>query len=150
MDPISVLGLVSNIVQLIDAAASAFTVCCEIYKLGASIEDSRMSYTTNQLHQSYSALSDSLKQTGPQVLRSGVDLTNLSLQCCETATVLHSELESLRKTPGGGFRDTISKALLKKRKAKEIEKIKNTLDEYQKVLDSKVLIEIRHVCTYRR
>ena len=149
MDPLSILGLVSNVVQLIDAAADAFTVCHEIYTLGASIEDSRMMYTSNQLYQCYSALNDSLKRntnTGSHTLKSGIDLSDLSSQCCATAKTLHMELESLQKRPGGGLRETIKKSLLKKRKAKEIERLKSRLDEYQSVVDSRILIDIRHVC----
>ena len=56
MDPLSVLGLVANIIQVVDAGANAYRICHEIYTRGASIEDSRMSYTNEQLSQSYAAL----------------------------------------------------------------------------------------------
>lgn len=56
MDPLSALGLVANIIQVVDAATDAFQVCHQIYTLGTSIEDSRMSFTSNQLHESYTAL----------------------------------------------------------------------------------------------
>ena len=49
MDPLTVLGLVSNIIQLVDTATNAYTLCHEIHKLGSSIEDSRLSYTNSQL-----------------------------------------------------------------------------------------------------
>lgn len=49
MEPIAVLGLVANIVQLVDAAGKAFTICSEIYTLGETIEDSRMTFTSKQL-----------------------------------------------------------------------------------------------------
>lgn len=53
MDPISTVGLVANIVQLVTAAGNAFTVCREIYTLGSSIEDTRMAFTSKQLHEAY-------------------------------------------------------------------------------------------------
>ena len=148
MDPLSALSLASSVVQLVDASCNAFKLCHEIYKLGASVEDSRMAYTSDQLYQSYTALNksiihDAAATSSSKVLRNGVDLADLSSQCCETARILHSELESLRKSPGGGIRDAISIAMKKRKKAKKIEDLKLRLDEYQKVLDSKVLIEIR-------
>lgn len=62
----------------------------------------------------------------------------------DTAKTLQRELYSLEKSPGGGLRETISKAFLKKQKAKGLEKIKRSLDEYQKTLDSKAIIKIIH------
>ena len=151
MDPLSALSLTSNVVQLVDAASKAFTICHEIYRLGSSIEDSRMLYTSSQLYQCYSGLNESLKNgTGARakILQNGVDLVDLGSQCCETARILHSELESLRKSPGGGFRETISTAIARRKKSKKIDKLKGRLDEYQKVLDSRVLVNIRHVNSY--
>ena len=148
MDPLSALGLASNVVQLVDAATKAVTVCHEIYTKGASIEDSQMAYTSDQLHKSYSALTDSLKRhalTGPKVWRGTVDLEDLGSQCCDTAQKLQTELQSLRKIPAGGVRETTYKFILKQRKSKTIDRLKSRLDEYQKVLDSKVLVDIRHV-----
>ncbi|KAL8813201.1 MAG: hypothetical protein Q9200_000430 [Gallowayella weberi] len=52
------------------------------------------------------------------------------------------ELSTLEKSPRGGGREAFSKFLLKKRKAKELDKLKGCLDEYQKALDSKLIIEI--------
>ena len=147
MDPLTVLGLASNVIQLLDAAANAFTICHEIYKMGSSIEDSRMAYTSDQLYRCYFTLNDSLKKeavAGSKILSGGVVLQDLGLQCCETAGALHAELESLRKSPGG-FRETVSIAIMKRRKAKKIAQLKARLDEYQKVLDSRVLMDIRHV-----
>ena len=148
MNPLSVLGLVSNIIQLVDAAANAYILCSEIHKLGSSIEDSRISYTSGQLQQCYVSLNESLKQNGkanPKVLRSGANLIDLASLCCETAKELQAELGSLCKKPGGGLRDTFHKAVLKKRKARHIERLKQRLDECQKVLDSKILIDVRYV-----
>ena len=56
MEGLAALGLVANIIQVVDAAANAFNVCREIYSLGSSIEDSRMENTNKELLQSYSVL----------------------------------------------------------------------------------------------
>ncbi|KAL8937888.1 MAG: hypothetical protein Q9216_004194 [Gyalolechia sp. 2 TL-2023] len=146
MEGLVALGLAANIIQVVDAAVKAYNVCQEIYSLGASIDDSRMSFTSTELKDSHGILMDSLNRTsahaGPAP---GVDLKKLALRCAETATTLNKELQSLNKSPGGGFRKTVSKVVLKARKAKKLDELKCSLDEYQKALDSAVLIDIRHV-----
>ena len=56
---------------------------------------------------------------------------------------MQEELDALRKPPGSGVRATIKKAWLKKQKQKAIGKLKFALDEYEKALDSKILIDVR-------
>ena len=151
MEALAVLGLVSNIVQLVDAAANAYGICRDIYQHGAAIEDARLSDTTTQLHETYTVLMDSLNgnsSASSRSLGSGINLGALTLQCCETAEQLHTELESLLDSSGGRFGRTISIATRKVLKARKIEKLKVQLDEYQKVLDTKILIDIRYVRRY--
>lgn len=144
MEPLTILGLVSNIVQLVDAGAKAAKVCQQIYKHGASIEDLRLADTSEQLHRCYSTLNSSLQSNQtPLTSQGAVDLKQLSEQCCESARSLHEELEALQKTQGGGYREALSKLIRRKRKASEIERHKARLDEYQKTLDTKVLVDIR-------
>lgn len=176
MEPIAVLGLVANIVQLVDAAGKAYTICHEIYTLGETVEDSRTAFTSKQLLDAYddlvrtlsryliflwllgasSNLKDALTLHGSIQNKSfnqshssavspgsGNDLILLATQCSQTAKALQDELDSLRKSPGGGLRSTIQKARLKNKKAKTIGKLKLALDEYEKTLDSKVLIDVR-------
>ena len=146
MDPLTCLGLVSSIVQLIDAAANAVTLCHEVYTRGASIEDSQMRYTSDQLRQCYSVLDNSLKPSvtgGLKASSSGVDLSDLVSQCCATAKSLHTELQSLGTLPKEGLRKTAYYFYSKKRKSKSINNLKSRLDEYQRVLDSKILVDIK-------
>ena len=148
LEPLSALGLVTNVVQLVDASAKAFTVCRQIHTLGASVEDSQMAYTTGQLEKCYSALEDSWKSTAStdsHGLRSNVDLQDLATQCCETARALQMELQSLRKTPSGGLRETVSKSYFRRKKIKSIQRLNGRLAEYQKTLDSKILIDLRYI-----
>lgn len=69
----------------------------------------------------------------------------MALRCCDTATALSHELLLLNKFAVGGFRKTISKASLKIWKGRKIEHLKRDLDGYQKALDSKLIIDVRHV-----
>ncbi|KAL8930404.1 MAG: hypothetical protein Q9208_000587 [Pyrenodesmia sp. 3 TL-2023] len=132
---------------LVTAAGNAFTVCREIYTLGTSIKDTRMAFTSKQLHEAYVELDKSLNRgnnTDP-AMGNGVGLKSLAAECCHTAKTLQVELDALRKAPGSGLRGTFKTAWLKKRKTKTIEKLKIALDEYEKALDSKVLIDVRQV-----
>ena len=151
MESLAVLGLVSNIVQLVDAAANAYEICREVYQHGAAIEDARVSYTTTQLHESHSVLMNSISggsNIHSQPLGSGVDLGDLSRQCCETAEELQKELESLRTSSTSGFRKAI--VLTRKvLKTKKIKRLNFRLDEYKKVLDTKILIDIRYVSNHQ-
>ncbi|KAL9628126.1 MAG: hypothetical protein Q9204_006093, partial [Flavoplaca sp. TL-2023a] len=142
MEALAAVGLVANIVQLVDTAGKAFTVCREIYTLGRSIEDTTLAFTSEQLHEAYGELSKSLNHTAIPG-GSGINLIPLATQCCETAKTLQEELDALRKPPGTGVRATIKKAWLKKQKQKAIGKLKSALDEYEKALDSQILIDVR-------
>ena len=53
MEALAAVGLVPNIVQLVDTAGKAFTVCWEIYTLDRSIEDTSLALTSEQLHEAY-------------------------------------------------------------------------------------------------
>lgn len=144
MDPLTILGAVSNIVSLVNAAFKAANICHEIYKYGASIDDLQSRYISSELRNCYSELNDSIK-TSPKILsvQSNVDLKDLSEKCCSTARALHEQLEALR-AKFGGRREAISKFFKSKRKAGEVEKLKERLNEYQKTLDTVISIDVRY------
>ncbi|KAL8849090.1 MAG: hypothetical protein Q9221_005934 [Calogaya cf. arnoldii] len=145
MEAIAVLGLVANIVQLVDAAGKAFTICREIYISGETIEDKRMAFTSKQLLDACNDLNKSFNPNNSPATptRSGNNLNLLATKCSQTAQDLQAELDSLRTSPGSGVRSTLQKAWLKKIKSKKIDKIKLALDELEKTLNSVVLIDVR-------
>lgn len=146
MDPLTVLGLMSNIVQLVDAATNAAKTCYEIYELGASIEDLQLAYTCDKLQNCYSTLNNSLASAqARQPLPCGTDLSDLSAECCQTAQILQKELQALQKSSGGGRREAVAKFLRKTRKAKEIQRLRESLTNYEKTLHSQVLIDTRQL-----
>lgn len=131
------------------AATNAATCCYQIYKLGAPVEDLRLATTTDYLQQCYTTLEISLQpnqqpgQVHSPLPSSGVDLKNLSADCCESAKHLREELEALKKSPGGGRREAVAKLLQRKRKAKEIQMLKERLEKNQRTLDTIVLTDVR-------
>lgn len=56
MEALAAVGLVANIVQLVDTAGKAFAVCREIYTLGRSMEDTTLAFTSEQLQEAYGEL----------------------------------------------------------------------------------------------
>lgn len=70
-------------------------------------------------------------------------LFSLASKCSQTARDLQAELDSIRTSPGSGFRSTFRKTWLKKKKTKIIDKLKLALDEYQKTLNAVILIDVR-------
>ena len=61
MDPLTVVSLVANIIQLVDAATSAATKCHEIHRLGAPKDDIHLTSLAEQLSQCYTTLSSSVQ-----------------------------------------------------------------------------------------
>ena len=138
------LGLVANIIQLVDAAKTATNACHQFYKYGASLEHIQTKYVSDQLYQSYSSLHDSTQATqATSVFHSSVDLEDLSSKCQTTALMLKDEMQSIQGSPGGGRREAVSRFLQAKRKSKDIQKLRQKLSEYQKTLDSRVLVDVR-------
>ena len=147
MDPLTALGLAANVVQLVDAAVNAFKLCREIYILGGSIRDTEMQQTASELDRCYSGLLDSL-QNASQAPGISPDMIDLGTQCRDTARTLSNELSSLRGSSSGGIKGTISILIRKKKKATVIQMLKARLDQHQKVLDTKVLLDIRSDCAF--
>ena len=111
MDPLTTLGVIANMVQLLDAGANAISLCHQIYKAGVSVDDSQMITTSEQLHKCYLDLNDSISKnnaSGPRVFK-GSTLSHFVTQCCETAKELSTELNSLRRPPGRGLHKTFIK-----------------------------------------
>ena len=146
MDPLTVIGIVANVVQLLDAGSNAINLCHQIYKAGVSADDSQMIATSEQLHKCYSALSNSISGNGisdPKILKGGT-LNSFAVQCCETAKELHAELDSLRRPAGRGLHKTLFTAARRGLKSGKIDRLKKRLDEYQKVLDTEILVNVKY------
>jgi len=146
MDGVTALGLVCNVIQLIEVAWNAVKACDQFYKHGTTVEIQEMRCTSQQLGQCTSSLHDSLGKV-PQkalLLESDVELTELSKRCRDTAETLEKELKSLESAPRSGRRAAIVKTVKASWKMSRIEDVKRRLDEYTKVLDTKILVHLRY------
>ena len=58
---------------------------------------------------------------------------------------MQDELKTVQTATGGSRRDAVKKFVLKKRKAAEIQRLREKLDGYQRTLDTKIVIDIRRM-----
>ena len=72
-------------------------------------------------------------------------MDNLSAECCHSAEILNKELLALQRIPGQGRLRTAANLLKRKLKAGEIQSLKKRLEENQRTLDTKVLIDVRQM-----
>lgn len=72
-------------------------------------------------------------------------MDGLSAQCCQSAEILKKELLALQKIPGQGRLRAAANLLARKLKANEIQSLKKRLEENQRTLDTKVLIDVRQM-----
>ena len=148
MEPLAALGLAANVVQLVDAAFKAFNLCHQVYSLGGSIKDTELQQTANELTRCYGNLLDPL-QNASRAPGVSFDMIDLGTRCRDTAKTLSDELSSLRGSSPGSIRGTVTILIRKKKKATVIQTLKTRLDEHQKVLDTKVLVDVRSDCGFQ-
>ena len=79
---------------------------------------------------------------------SGIDLERLSTECCQSAKILNKELLALQKTAGQGRLRAVASLLTRKLKDGEIQSLKRRLEENQRTLDTKVLIDVRQMMVH--
>ena len=72
-------------------------------------------------------------------------MNSLSAQCCQSAEILNKELLALQRIPGQGRLKAVANLFTRKIKAGEIQGLKRRLEENQRTLDTKVLIDVRQM-----
>jgi hypothetical protein len=80
----------------------------------------------------------------PSQFQSGINLSTIAQKCFQPAHELRDELATLAITPSWTRRQAIARFIQSKRKAKSIEELRARLGEYQKTLDTLVLVDIRY------
>lgn len=79
---------------------------------------------------------------------SGIDLESLSAECCQSANIINKELLALQNFAGQGRLRAIKSLLTRKLKDGEIQSLKRRLEENQRTLDTKVLIDVRQMMVH--
>ena len=146
MDAIAAFGLACNVVQVVNFGMDVVSICRELYRGGSLSKYDHLEDMTNHLIGLRDAL-DSPTAQGKQNLRKCQDpaLLDLAGKCSTTATELFAELQKLKINGSPKKRQVISRSARSLWKQSSINKIQTRLDEYKKILDSRILIGIRSV-----
>ena len=147
LDPMSALGLACNIIQIVDFSLEAVAKFRELCKDGASsgnreLED--MTVRLKGLRANLVTVDPTTRQSRP-VFVDDKELQALAEECCETADELTAELDTLKTSGSHKKRQAVQKLYRSIRRKSVVEGIQKKLDGYQKVLDTRILVNLRFV-----
>lgn len=140
MDPVSVIGLTCNVLQLVELGYKGTALCWSLYKNGEDVDATRLRETCDALSRAHQTLEGSLQHSPASSNSDAVILIDLCTRCEETSLRLKIEVEALTlQSKSNAFR-VIGKALKSAYKADKIRRLKSQLDEHSKTLDTHVLM----------
>ena len=146
MDPLTALSLACNALQIIDFGATMIAKCKELYKHGALAEYQELESMARHL----TNLSTDMKLPEPflsaeSVQQEDMNILTLAQQCSETANELICELRKLGIRGTHRKRDAVRKAIKETWNQNPIESIQRRLEQYQRTLNTLILINLRYV-----
>ena len=143
MDAIAALSLACNVTQVVRFSMDVVSKCQELYREGSLSEYDHLEYMTNHLLDLRNALVSPTAQ-GNQPCQDQL-LLDLVEKCAITARELSEELRKLKINGPHNKREVFRKSATSLWKKSSIERIQTRLDEYRKILDSRILLGIRSV-----
>ena len=150
LDPMSALGLACNIIQIVDFSLKAVTKFRELYNDGASSENRELEDITVRLkglRANLVTVNPTTRQSRP-VFVDDRELQALADECCRTADELTAELDTLKVSGPHKKRQVAKKFYRSIRRKSVVEGIQKRLDGYQKVLNTRTLVNLRFVLFY--
>ena len=147
LDPMSALGLACNIIQIVDFSLEAVAKFRELYKDGASSENRELEDMTirlKDLRADLNIVSPTTRESKPLFI-DDKELEALADECCKTADELTAELDTLKISGPHKKRQAVPKFFRSIRRKSVVEGIQRKLDGYQKVLDTRILVNLRFV-----
>ena len=141
MDPLSTFSLVCGIIQIIDFSSKAVKKCREIVKDGALAENTEIEELAKHLLN----LPGELHLTDHGDMD---DIVKLGTDCSNTARELVAELEALKVDEPPRKREILWKTIMTYKKREPIHNIEKRLWEYRKLLDHKILVDLRFVSPF--
>ena len=146
MDAIVAFSLACNVVQVVDFSIDVVSTCRELYSDGSLSKYDHLEHMTNHLIGLRNALDPSTAQGDPNTGQyQDQALLDLAEKCSTTAKELLGEVQKLKINGPPSKRKVIRKSAKSLWKKSSIERIQTRLDEYRKILDSRILIGIRSV-----
>lgn len=146
MEALVALGLVSNIVQLVDASWTLFEAYRQFRDRGTTTELEATNFKSQQITGCIIELKNSLANAanGSSLPHSDVNLITLGTDCAGVAEQLRKELVDFEIPPGSGGWTAFKTSVRLKEKWSRIKQLKYKLDQYVSVLDSIVLVNMRY------
>ena len=146
MEAIAAFGLACNVIQVVNFSIDVVSKCRELGQEDSLSKHEPLEHMANHLTGLRNALDSPLAQ-GNQNVGQGQDqaLLELAEKCSITAKELSGELQKLKINGPHNKRQIIRNSATCLWKSSSIEKIQTRLDEYRKILDSRILIGIRSV-----
>ncbi|KAG9793238.1 hypothetical protein ABEF93_002806 [Exophiala dermatitidis] len=144
MEALVALGLVSNIVQLVDASWTLFEAYRQFRDRGTTTELEATNFKSQQITGCIIELKNSLANAanGSSLPHSDVNLITLGTDCAGVAEQLRKELVDFEIPPGSGGWTAFKTSMRLKKKWSRIKQLKYKLDQYVSVLDSIVLVNM--------
>ncbi len=138
MDPVATFSLVCGVIQIVDFSTKAVKQCREIYKNGSLSENEEIEDMARHLADLRTNL-----DLGDQSRRD--DVLDLGSKYSSTAQDLVAELGKLNVKGPHGKIQAVKKTFQSVWRRKAIDAIQKRLDEYRKILDTRILIDLRFV-----
>lgn len=150
LDPVSALSLACNIIQIVDFSIKAAAKFRELCKDGVSSENHELEDMAARLKGFQANLIAINPATGESKALFGDerDLQALAEECCKTADDLTAELGTLKTSGPHKKRQAALTFFRSMRRRSVVEGIQRRLDGYRKVLDTRILINLRFVLFY--
>ena len=138
MEPSTAFSLVCGIIQIIDFSAKVAKKCHELYRDGVSSEHTEAEEMAGHLTDLCAKLDFSDESVGK-------DLLELGSNCSSTAKELVAKLENMKVDGPHMKRKSLKMTLKAVLKRNSMDVIQKRLEGYQKLLDSRILVDLRSV-----
>ena len=138
MDAFAAFSLACGIIQVVDFSTKVVKRCHELYRDGASAENKEIEEMAKHLTILHTNL-DLSHHGGDE------DLMDLGSKCSSTARQLIAELAKMKVIGPHKTRQALKKTVRGMFKGNAVDDIEKRLGEYRKLLDSRILIDLRFV-----
>lgn len=149
MDPFTAFSLACGVIQVVDFSMELLSKSREIYKKGSLDEHNEIQSMANHLTNLRADLNLPINAPNPQYTQQLFDdektLEDLALKCSETSHELITELHSLQIQGPHRKRKALARSVKAMSKKGTIEDIQKKLNQYQKTLDTRILVNLRSV-----
>ena len=142
MDPVTAFSLAAGVLQVIDLAFKASSMCKEIYTDGSLAQHRDAAELTTFLGETTERLERSTQSTFPPVSEETKNVIEVSKKCSAIANELLAELRKLQAEPEGSLLQAIKKGTRAMRRKGVIKETEKKLRKYQDILNTRILSKL--------